>query len=237
MAIYITGDTHGDFDRIEEFCELYGTTQEDDIIIILGDAGINYSLGDRDIRLKEQLSLLPITLFCVHGNHEEHPYNISTYEEKEWHDGMVYFEEKFPNILFAGDGEIYDFNGNKAVVIGGAYSVDKFYRLSNGMPWFESEQPDDRTIEYVESNLEKAGWKVDFVFSHTCPLKYVPTDEFLPTIDQSTVDQTTEIWLDSIEERLGYEKWFCGHFHCDRQFGKGEIMYEEIEELLVDFME
>ena len=30
--IYITGDTHGDFDRIEEFCELYGTTQEDDIM-------------------------------------------------------------------------------------------------------------------------------------------------------------------------------------------------------------
>ena len=232
MAIFITGDTHGDFDRIEEFCELYETTQEDDVMIILGDAGINYYLDNRDVRLKEELSLLPITFFCIHGNHEERPCSISTYDEKEWHNGKVYFEVGYPNILFAEDGEIYDFDGNKAVVIGGAYSVDKYYRLSNQVPWFDSEQPDDRTMEYVESKLKKAGWKVDFVLSHTCPLKYVPTDEFLPTIDQRTVDQSTEIWLDSIEEQLDYDKWYFGHFHCDRQFGRAEILYEEIEELL-----
>ena len=60
----------------------------------------------------------------------------------------------------------------------------------------------------------------------------MPADEFLPTIDQRTVDQTTEIWLDSIEAQLDYGKWYCGHFYCERQFGKGEIMYEEIEELM-----
>lgn len=86
--------------------------------------------------------MLPITFFCVHGNHEERPENISTYEEKRWHEGMVYFEEEYPNILFAMDGEIYDFDGEKAIVIGGAYSVDKYKRLSNGQPWFDSEQPD-----------------------------------------------------------------------------------------------
>lgn len=41
---YITGDTHGEFDRIEEFCEHNFTTVED-VIIILGDAGINYYLN------------------------------------------------------------------------------------------------------------------------------------------------------------------------------------------------
>ena len=43
---YITGDTHRDFDRVEKFCEENGTTA-DDVLIILGDAGINYYL-DRD---------------------------------------------------------------------------------------------------------------------------------------------------------------------------------------------
>ena len=41
---------------------------------------------------------------------------------KNWHDGVVYYEPEFPNILFAKDGEIYDFDGKKALVIGGAYS-------------------------------------------------------------------------------------------------------------------
>ena len=38
--VILTGDTHGSFDRIEDFCVEYDTTTED-TMIILGDAGIN----------------------------------------------------------------------------------------------------------------------------------------------------------------------------------------------------
>lgn len=41
MHFYITGDTHKKFDRVEEFCLEYHTTT-DDVMIILGDSGINY---------------------------------------------------------------------------------------------------------------------------------------------------------------------------------------------------
>lgn len=44
IMIYITGDTHGRFERVERFCERFGTSRED-ILIILGDAGINFSGG------------------------------------------------------------------------------------------------------------------------------------------------------------------------------------------------
>lgn len=60
--IYITGDTHGDFRRIKEFCRLADTTAED-VIVILGDAGINYYGNESDGRLKYILSKLPVTLF------------------------------------------------------------------------------------------------------------------------------------------------------------------------------
>ena len=33
-------------------------------------------------------------------------------------------EDDFPNLLFAKDGEIFDLEGHKAIVLGGAYSVD-----------------------------------------------------------------------------------------------------------------
>ena len=42
--IYLTGDTHGDFRRIAQFCARMNT-QPSDIMIILGDAGINFSGG------------------------------------------------------------------------------------------------------------------------------------------------------------------------------------------------
>ena len=45
--IYITGDTHGRFERVEQFCKSQKTKPQD-ILIILGDAGINFSGGLRD---------------------------------------------------------------------------------------------------------------------------------------------------------------------------------------------
>ncbi|MDO4809902.1 MAG: metallophosphoesterase [Eubacteriales bacterium] len=118
--IYITGDTHGDFSRIETFCRKMKTTTED-VLIILGDAGINYYGRDRDRLQKEEISRLPVTLFCIHGNHEQRPENIKGYHESGWHGGTVYKEDDFPTLLFAKDGEIYDIAGRKTVVIGGAY--------------------------------------------------------------------------------------------------------------------
>ncbi len=78
----LTGDTHGAFDRIEEFCEEYDTNPED-VMVILGDAGINFWLDGRDRELKERLVRLSITLFCVYGNHEERPEALGSYEERE----------------------------------------------------------------------------------------------------------------------------------------------------------
>lgn len=79
--VYITGDKHGDYDQEFEFC-YKNNTSKNDIMIILGDAGINYDLDSKDYTLKNYLKELPITLFCIHGNHEERPYNIAGYKSK-----------------------------------------------------------------------------------------------------------------------------------------------------------
>lgn len=228
--IYITGDCHGYFEHVEQFCDECSTTT-DDVLIVLGDAGINYDLGMRDMRLKQELSEYLITFFCIHGNHEERPYNIEGYEEMDWHGGKVYIEENYPNILFADDGETYDFDGKKAIVIGGAYSVDKYYRLTNGMQWFDSEQPDEVIKAYVETMLDSVNWQIDYVFSHTCPAKYMPVDLFIPGLDQSRIDHSTEEWLDAIEERLDYGTWYFGHYHGERTSGNSVMLYNEIIEL------
>ena len=93
--VYITGDKHGDYDQVIEFC-YKNNTSKNDIMIILGDAGINYYLDSKDYTLKNHLKELPITLFCIHGNHEERPYNIAGYKSKIFNDGIVYYEEKYP---------------------------------------------------------------------------------------------------------------------------------------------
>ena len=145
---------------------------------------------------------------------------------------MVYYEEEYPDLLFAKDGEVFDLNGKQTIVIGGAYSVDRMYRLIHGYGWRPDEQPSDEIKQDVERKLDKLDWKVDVVLSHTVPLKYEPTEVFFEGLDQSTVDKSTEEWLDKIEDRLDYQKWYCGHYHTEKKVDKIEIMFKNMEEFL-----
>lgn len=143
-------------------------------------------------------------------------------------------EEQYPNILFAKDGEIYNFNGKKVMPIGGAYSVDKYYRIRNGLPWFESEQPDEVIKEYVEQQLDKAKWNVDIVLSHTVPIEAEPVWAFIPGLDQSAVDKTTEKWLQKIYDRLDFTEWYAGHYHVESEECGIRIMYEDYDEICAE---
>ena len=224
--IYITGDTHGDFDRVRMFCQKMNTSKED-ILIILGDVGLNYYGGRRDRIRKMLVEALPITVFCIHGNHEQRPETLPGYSETQWNGGVVFVEEGFPSILFAKDGEVYQLGGKETLVVGGAYSVDKEYRLQRGFGWWSDEQPSAETKARVEGVLSARKWCVDVILTHTAPLQYEPIEVFLPFIDQSKVDKTTECWLGEIETKLNYGCWYCGHFHTSKTIDRMVLMFED----------
>ena len=237
MAIYVTGDTHGDFSHLFDLQFYENKFKPEDTLIILGDSGINfychqvkkdtgenisyelyeepvlndsimYKEENRPKQLKKAITnLLPCTVLCIHGNHEARPERIIGYKENEWHGGTVYYQPEYENILFAKDGEIYDFEGKKYIVIGGAYSIDKEYRIMLKYNWFPDEQPSDEIKKKVEKKLEEKKWKIHGVLSHTCPYDYEPRELFLPQVDQSKVDDSTELWLQTIDDRLDYDVW------------------------------
>lgn len=220
--IYLTGDIHGDPQRIVDFSQREQLTDKD-VIILLGDVGANYFGGDRDKLVKRALDECGPKMLCVHGNHEMRPWNVPGYELEEWHGGKVWVQKDFPNLLFAKDGEIFDLDGLKCIAIGGAYSVDKPMRLARGYGWWEDEQPSDEIKKYVECQLREND--IDVILSHTCPLKYVPVEMFLPGINPRKVDDRTEQWLDVIEDSFDYKAWYCGHWHTDKQLERIFFLY------------
>lgn len=83
----------------------------EDVLVILRDAGINFYLDESDEMLKRELSELEVTLLCIHGNHEERPSEIPSYEEVGWNGALVYAEPEFPNLLFAKESGRPDCHG------------------------------------------------------------------------------------------------------------------------------
>jgi len=224
--VYYTGDIHGSKFEVTRFCKRMNLTRSD-ILVILGDVGANYYGGKRDAEFKAALSSLKPTILCIHGNHEMRPSRLPGYQMMHWNGGAVWYEEDFPNLLFARDGEIFTMDGLKHLVIGGAYSVDKFYRLSRGYGWWEDEQPSAEIKSYVEQQIRKSD--IDIVLSHTCPFRYIPVEAFLPMVDQSTVDNSTERWLDQIEGLIDYKGWLCGHWHINKRIDRMHFLFHNFE--------
>lgn len=115
----------------------------------------------------------------------------------------------------------------KVLVIGGAYFIDKEYRLLYGHRWFKDEQLTEEEKNRILAKYK--GKHVDIILSHTCPLKYEPTEVFMQYIDQTKVDKAMEIFLDKMEENVDYDKWYCGHYHTEKQIDKLEFMFGRIK--------
>lgn len=267
--IYVTGDIHGDTTRIENFIDRFSLTSKD-VIVILGDAGLNFNMDKRDKEAKCRLNQKNVPILCIHGNHEKRPYEIASYQEKIWNQGLIWYEPEFQNLLFAKDGEIYNLEGNRCLVIGGAYSVDKYIRvykaILSGMPatqkildkieeilygtnfepdeilenyiknsnyglmkFWPSEQPTEEIKERVENQISKLLKPIDFVFTHTCPQKYIPMEKFLNNINQASIDNSTEKWLNEIEEKIKYKAWYCGHWHTNKHVDKMHFLFDAFE--------
>lgn len=229
MIWHITGDTHGRFNRFDKY---QFANPENHAVIILGDAGFNFYLNKTDNKNKKVVNNYGFKVYCVRGNHEERPEKVPGihpfYDEEV--KGVVLKEVRYPNIRYFIDGNVYTIQGHTFLILGGAYSIDKDYRIENNYPWFECEQLTEKEKSRIYNEVK--GKSFDFVLSHTCPISWEPTDLFLNYINQSKVDKSMELWLEEIKNIIGFKVWLFGHYHADRLERPGvEMFHLDTEEL------
>lgn len=244
----LTGDTHGGMatiSRVDNINRNMNCIPEETGIIILGDAGLNFYLNNTDKKYKKLLNSQGYHIYCIRGNHEERPENLGyelSYDPDVF--GMVYHDPNFDNIKYFVDGGEYQIGKYSVLVIGGAYSVDKWYRLARAgyskdeaeianpkkCGWFKDELLTSKELEAIEDKV--ANKEYDFIFTHTCPLSWEPTDLFLQGVDQSQVDKSMETWLDKIKDNIDWGVYCFGHYHADRlERPHVEQFYMEYEDI------
>ena len=246
MEFLITGDTHGDFrTRLNNMRE--DLLQDTNLgLIVLGDASFNFFLNGRDSKCKNYVSkTFAGYVYCVRGNHEQRPSLIPTmrliYDENV--KGEVWVEDKWPRIRYFKDYGEYDLNGLSTYVIGGAYSVDKYYRLNGRSEfteewtgWFSCEQLTSAEIKKIEQLTSNK--KYDLVLAHICPTKWEPTEMFLNFIDQNQVDKFMNNWLESWCPQHMHKKsiFLFGHYHSDMLIRPRVEMFYQNSEFLSDII-
>ena len=238
--IFICGDQHGAGYNISRTISQIDNPKEDDKIIICGDAGfeyMNYIQG----AAKKAAKKFPGSWIVVRGNHDSCYWAAHCdieYDSKgnpcKWqpHDGWLFtkdgqyiYQKKYPNILYVYDaGGLYHIDEYNFLFVPGAYSVDKYYRLETHRPWNPQEQltsKEQMNLINLVSDCNHHNIPIDFVVGHTCPLNIEPYYKhlFFDFIDQSSVDKTTEKFLNGLsfmfEKNFAFKHYFGGHFHSD----------------------
>lgn len=224
--IFITGDIHGtiDIDKvIRHFSneELTKNLTKQDYLILLGDTSVCWDDGKIDSEVKQILRSLPITTLFIDGNHDNHRL-IAEYPVLEWNGGLVHEIE--PDILHLMRGEVFTIEDKKFFAFGGAHSIDQL-RRTEGVSWWPEEMPSEEEYEHGIINLNRHNNCVDYILTHTAPTFIV--DEL--GLEFMEGEEELQRYLEEIAENVGFDKWFCGHFHEDMIIEeKYHIMMDEI---------
>lgn len=223
--IFITGDTHGDIDRLKlkKIRKDKSLTLED-TVIIAGDWGVFW--GPSDYYDKEEKFLLdwygrfPCTVLVLDGNHDNHDKFNSLPE------GFIFGNDVgiiSNNIYHLRRGRIYNIGGRSFFIFGGALSIDKLDRII-GISWWPEELASKEQRDRAYSELDNINWKVDYVVTHTAPKSIIKALDFDAFEAGAKYNDPTCSFLEDIKNQLSFNKWFFGHFHVDKTLEKGKYI-------------
>lgn len=228
MGFVIAGDTHGTFDIRKVINYFEGREDEytkEDYLIICGDVGVcGFSASD-EVKTRSILRNLPVTVLFVDGNHENFE-QLNSYQIDSWNGGKVHFIES--DIIHLMRGQIYDIDGVRFFTFGGAYSIDKAYR-AEGISWFPEEMPNREEYEEGWNNLERVGFQVDYILTHTGPREIAASMGYGELSDDEV---ELRQYLQRVADNTDFTAWYFGHFHEDTEAEDMFFcLYDEMVEL------
>lgn len=227
MSFIISGDTHGtiDINKIVRFFDEHeGEYTEDDYLIICGDVGVCGFSGSDEAATREVFRNLPVTTLFIDGNHENFEH-LNSYPVDVWCGGKVHFIER--NIIHLIRGQVFDINETRFFTFGGAHSIDKMYRTP-GVSWFPEEMPTYAEYEEGWYNLEKVGFQVDYILTHSGPREVVAAMGYGEMSDDEVALRQ---YLQRVADNTDFTAWYFGHFHEDTEIE--DMFYCLYDELII----
>ena len=217
--IRITGDAHGEeFRFTDEYMPRQTGWDAEDKLIVTGDFGFVFHGEKRYLAERNKLNALakkPYEILFVDGNHEGFDYLVNYPEELRYGAPVRRIRD---NIFWLQRGYLYTIEGKTFFTMGGAYSMDKAFRMSyqescGEKIWFEQELPSAEEYHRAIDTLKNCHMKVEYIITHTAPKSIIPR-----VIGKMPDSHDAELtgFLDWIYHEVDFKQWFFGHFHEDQ---------------------
>ena len=237
--IFVTGDTHGEFNRLSS---RHFRASESDYVIVCGDFGAVWDEGGADQYWLEWLAGKPWTTLFVDGNHENYDL-LRALPVEQWMGGAV--QRIRPNVLHLMRGQVYEIEGIRFFVMGGASSHDAEVILHPDDPefqkkrkrlnrlkvryrvehqtWWKEELPSEAEFETGLAALAGVQNQVDVILTHCAPTN------IQEQIGSSCRPDRLTDYLEQIRNTCSFKLWFFGHYHAERRIDPRFILlYESV---------
>lgn len=215
ILIYVTGDTHGEADRLSS--SKLKALKEGDTLIICGDFGFIWDNGKKEQKILKHLGKRKYNICFIDGTHENFSL-LNNYEISEWNGGKVH--KIYGNLYHLLRGQVYNIDGTTVFTMGGGESPDIDIRTDeNG--WSKDEIPTQDELLEGAQNLEKHNYAVDMVITHEPPTRI---KGFLQLKDYDNLRVTAlNAYFEELSNSCKFGKWFFGSMHIDKYISNTHI--------------
>lgn len=234
MAVFATGDIHGDITRLIISKPNIGgyilNQEEENVLFIAGDFGVIFSNVPTPMekRILNTLANLPYIIMIVDGNHENHPRLYELPEATIFNGKVGVIREG--KVFCCRRGEIYTIQGKKFFTFGGATSIDRSLRIPE-VSWWKEEVPSPAEMDHGLQMLEDHQYNVDYIIAHTAPEDIAKKliERFRSFYNDP---DPTRKYLEHVCKSVTFEKFYCGHWHVNDIIDRYNFLYEEVVKIL-----
>ena len=219
--IFITGDTHGDRDRLSRW--RLRKLQEGDTLIICGDFGFLWDDSKSEQNFLQNLGNRKYNICFIDGTHENFDL-LNNYEISQWNGGKVH--KIYGNLYHLMRGQIFEIEGKKIFTMGGGESSDVDIRRDVNA-WSKDEIPTQEELLEGAENLEVANYDMDVIVTHEPPLK---VKSFLNLNENEMLRVTAlNVYFEELASNCKFKKWFFGSLHVDKYIsGTHRAIFKDI---------
>ena len=213
--VYITGDTHGDPERLSK--SALKELQEGDTLIVCGDFGFVWDNSKAEQKILKSFTKRKYNICFIDGTHENFEI-LNGYPVTASNGGKVH--RISDNIFHLMRGQIFTIDGLKIFTMGGGESPDLEYRLEE-TSWLKYEIPSKAELLEGANNLENVDCKVNVILTHE-PSGIIK--DFLKLGNNEAIHVTTlNAYFDELSKCSTFDRWFFGSLHLDKYISNSYI--------------
>lgn len=206
--VFITGDTHGDPERLSK--SALKCLNEGDTVIVCGDFGFVWDRSKQEQKHLKALSKRKYNICFIDGTHENFDL-LNAYPLTTWNGGKVH--QISDNIFHLMRGQVFEIDGLKIFTMGGGESPDLDSRIEDN-PWLKYEIPSKEELLEGANNLEKHDCKIDIIVTHE---PSTTIKGFLKLGDTEAVRVTAlNTYFDNLAKCSEFKHWYFGSLHLDK---------------------